>query len=613
MARLGGHGGAGAPGKDLCGLGGVGGWSVVLVHGSGSGRLLDVLGSIPLGARAAERKAVDLPKEVKKELLAAARLSFLFYVSLEAEFVPHLYMLDASPTGGAVIKAPAGVPRLRHESRYAYRHGSITMSEADLALTGELSAGSASLEAEQEDGERPFYRVPLIGSGPGYEGHVDAVRVPFSGLGIRVSVEVADQALFPGVNFSVEKERDRLLLRARTGAFDAVISMVPAETWDTVDGPGGWKGAEYVKGSSSVLRSFAQPWGKENLRGSALTRAKQQNLRLLVSVTVAAHGAHNGRAWLLLGPMCPTGGAVWSSVEEVAALSKKATAGRVDQCGWGAVQQQSRWMISNLAGAEDLLRTCACSASHKKAKVAGLVPDKTREPVGFWEEVARLLALDASVRANAQELRRSEQVAALGDFEVSAAVVPGTRVRAPPLGKFWSDPAAFSEVFRMSWQRLEPTNMLETVTVVACVRHVCRNPDNWGKTVLIATDNLCALAVVANGRSSAYRLLLLTRKAGALAVASGVKILLRWVKSASTWADGPSRAKGIGYWDQDRGILVYKRLEWLASELALPVKLRSQDDLRQQVVVKVEDPEMGRIPRRSALSLAGKTPLALRE
>ena len=118
----------------------------------------------------------------------------------------------------------------------------------------------------------------------------------------------------------------------------------------------------------------------------------------------------------------------------------------------------------------------------------------------------------------------------------------------------------FSEVFRMTWQRPEPRNILETATVVACVRHVCRSPENWGKKVLIATDNLCALAVVAKGRSSVYRLLL-TRKAGALALASGVKILLRWVKFASNWADGPSRSKGIGYWEQERGVLVCKSTE----------------------------------------------------
>ena len=69
------------------------------------------------------RPACALPKEVKKELLLAARLSVFFRVSLKAGYVPALFMTDASPTGGGLVKAPATVSELRSEAKYGHRSG----------------------------------------------------------------------------------------------------------------------------------------------------------------------------------------------------------------------------------------------------------------------------------------------------------------------------------------------------------------------------------------------------------------------------------------------------------------------------------------------------------
>lgn len=45
-------------------------------------------------------------------------------------------MVDASPTGGAVIMSPATISELRAESKHAHRSGWTTITNGDLALVG---------------------------------------------------------------------------------------------------------------------------------------------------------------------------------------------------------------------------------------------------------------------------------------------------------------------------------------------------------------------------------------------------------------------------------------------------------------------------------------------
>ena len=50
-------------------------------------------------------------------------------------------------------------------------------------------------------------------------------------------------------------------------------------------------------------------------------------------------------------------------------------------------------------------------------------------------------------------------------------------------------------VWRLKWQKPEPSSIVETVTVVSCVRHVCREVAHWDCRLVVATDNLCARLV----------------------------------------------------------------------------------------------------------------------
>ena len=81
---------------------------------------------------------------------------------------------------------------------------------------------------------------------------------------------------------------------------------------------------------------------------------------------------------------------------------------------------------------------------------------------------------------------------------------------------------------------------------MALLRHMSRTRRMWGKRVLVFSDSLVAIGVLAKGRSSASGLLHLARQAAAVILVFGIKLFLRWVASEDNVADGPSRGLDIG-------------------------------------------------------------------
>eukprot|EP00969_Alexandrium_andersonii_P235395 10393049-Alexandrium_andersonii.AAC.1 len=82
---------------------------------------------------------------------------------------------------------------------------------------------------------------------------------------------------------------------------------------------------------------------------------------------------------------------------------------------------------------------------------------------------------------------------------------------------------------------------------VLAVQHLCRSQQVWGRRVLMAVDNLCALAVLGRGRASAPSLRHASRKVAGFLLASGVRLFARWVPSKRNMADGPSRGRQIDW------------------------------------------------------------------
>ena len=66
---------------------------------------------------------VALPLAVRRELSLCARLAVLFVQSWVTPWLKYLYMVDASPTGGGVVRARGSVQELRREAALGERTG----------------------------------------------------------------------------------------------------------------------------------------------------------------------------------------------------------------------------------------------------------------------------------------------------------------------------------------------------------------------------------------------------------------------------------------------------------------------------------------------------------
>ena len=149
-------------------------------------------------------------------------------------------------------------------------------------------------------------------------------------------------------------------------------------------------------------------------------------------------------------------------------------------------------------------------------------------------------------------------------IEGDPVVACGTRVRAAPISERWNNASRFEEVFRVRWKEKEPSNVVETVMLISALTHLARSRELWGLKVVVASDNLCCIGVISKGRSSRRRMLILCRQAAALQIATGIRVLMRFVPSHRNWADGPSRGEMVGCYDQasNRIITTAEPREW---------------------------------------------------
>ena len=77
-------------------------------------------------------------------------------------------------------------------------------------------------------------------------------------------------------------------------------------------------------------------------------------------------------------------------------------------------------------------------------------------------------------------------------------------------------------------------------------RHLSRSTANWDSRVLVLVDSLVTLGCMRKMRSSSAALQRQVRCVAVLALATGIRPLLRWLPSAWNPADGPSRGCPVG-------------------------------------------------------------------
>ena len=82
--------------------------------------------------------------------------------------------------------------------------------------------------------------------------------------------------------------------------------------------------------------------------------------------------------------------------------------------------------------------------------------------------------------------------------------------------------------------------------MVLAVRKYLRNPDHWGRRLLLMTDSLVAIGTGMKGRSGSTPLLNQLRVLAGNLLAAGCMLYLRRIPGWRNLADGPSRGRPIG-------------------------------------------------------------------
>ncbi len=104
-------------------------------------------------------------------------------------------------------------------------------------------------------------------------------------------------------------------------------------------------------------------------------------------------------------------------------------------------------------------------------------------------------------------------------------------------------PSDFSwrTIVSTAWREHEHINSLELRAISTAVRWALKSPDSIASRLLVFSDSQVAVFSSNKGRSSSHLLLRRLRPLAACLLASGLRLLLRWIPSEDNPADGPSR------------------------------------------------------------------------
>lgn len=96
-------------------------------------------------------------------------------------------------------------------------------------------------------------------------------------------------------------------------------------------------------------------------------------------------------------------------------------------------------------------------------------------------------------------------------------------------------------VGRVQWKQEESMPVLESRAALFGVKHLIRKKGNHGTRMLVLTDSMTSACAVSKGRAQTWRLRTVVQKIGALLLATGSSLSMRWVPSEWNPSDGPSR------------------------------------------------------------------------
>ena len=119
----------------------------------------------------------------------------------------------------------------------------------------------------------------------------------------------------------------------------------------------------------------------------------------------------------------------------------------------------------------------------------------------------------------------------------------GERVPCPEVSASWDPIEKWTEKARWTWGKEEHNNVLEARAVLGVLRHLSRSSTAWNSRVLVFTDSRVTLGCLSKGRSGARALLRVCRQAAGIQLACRIRLYLRWVPSATPFAQATRRSQ----------------------------------------------------------------------
>ena len=513
-----------------------------------------------VNARRRETDFVEMPMNVRVEMMAAAKILPVIFVDLTLPWSREVLMSDASYEGAGVVSTHADISEILEESRWCPRGGwtLFTGNEEELgrrevSLVPDLEEyefKDMDMEFSQEEPEPPLvtvkvYRFLHLFSGHRRDGDLaDWLSRTGQKYGVVVLTTCADKGYSDTWDFTKEKNREAVMAMLWSGHFDAVGGGPPCSTWSAAryagdDGP-------------PPLRSRLHPWGLPGLGRSYQNKVNEHNILMLFMLEALGvafpemvgfmeHPADWGR------DPYPS---VWAT-ESWQSMQRKFSLMLVefDQCMMGSPARKSTGVGGNF---EELSSLDGIRCTHgRHPALIGREADgsfRTRAAQAYPSDMCRRLSeviVQAMLRTRAGENTEvTEEMQE--DSRACQEYALGAKLPVPPIAHCWDPISRWKELFRWTWDLQEHINLLELRAAFAAYRHACRSTRSWRCRHMLFVDNQVVLGIISKGRSSKAGLNHILRRIGALALATRCRFYVRWVPTKRNYADGPSRGQSLG-------------------------------------------------------------------
>lgn len=517
-----------------------------------------------------EHDVQDIPPGVLAELAAALSLRPLLRASWLLPLNPEVCMTDASPSGGALVVRTSELEEIRSElpfvtqGRWLLRGDWLSaMTEATFAPEGEED--DADGEPTSEDRERVpkapkilVLRFCYLCSGPRRPGDFEEYLEQWSVMaGVLVIVDLLDLEVDPPVDLLDSRTQDEIRAKARAGWWHAAHGAPPCSTWSPAlfsplpdgSGPRPYRDREHL-------------WGLPGITGGRRQRCLDGSRLLLFTLEILTLVCRSGplrRRGVSLEHPADRGRhpfpSIWAT-EEVASFEEACGCRRslLDQCRFDAPSRKPTCLSTNLPEAPELLeRTCnhrghATTLIGKDDQGGFRTTPAARYPPALCRALVEAHFTPMLEQAQTSDVCEGAELReVLSGMMREAPARAGARCPVQAVGPWVDDLGRWREAFRLRWERVEASNIVEGRMLQLATFNRARAARHHATRILLITDNLAALAVLSRGRSSVARLLGLCRAVAGVSLGCHIRFLLRWVESRRNHADGPSRQCGLGY------------------------------------------------------------------